>query len=60
MKKQELQEFRQEIEEVIEYRKSIGEYDANAAHMNWLLDRLAKLTDHALDQYPKPIIKSKK
>jgi hypothetical protein len=60
MKKQELQEFRQEIEDAIQYRNALGEYDANAKHMNWLLYKLAQLTDHALEQYPKPVSKSKK
>jgi hypothetical protein len=60
MKKHELEEFRFEIEQVINERKHLGEYDANAKHMNWLLEQLAKLTDHALSQYPKPISKSKR
>jgi len=53
MKKHELQEFRAEIEAVIQERRALGEYDANAKHMNWLLDQLAKIVDHSISQYPR-------
>jgi hypothetical protein len=60
MKLHQLQEFRQEIEDVIQERNALGEYDANAKHMNWLLDQLAKVVDHAISQYPRAIPKGKK
>ena len=59
MNKNELLQFRQEIEQAIQERRALGEYDANAKHMNWLLDQLAKVVDHAISQYPRAIPKGK-
>ena len=53
MNKNELLQFRQEIEAIIQERRALGEYDANAKHMNWLLDQLAKIVDHSISQYPR-------
>ena len=53
MNKNELLQFRQEIEQAIQERRALGEYDANAKHMNWMLDQLAKIVDHAITQYPR-------
>jgi hypothetical protein len=59
MNKNELQQFRAEIQEVIEDRRRLGEYDGNAKYMNWLLDQLAKIIDHALETYPRAPLKKR-
>ena len=59
MNKTELQQFRAEIEEIRQQRRALGEFDAHAGHLNWLLDQIAKIVDHALESYPKPAPKKR-
>lgn len=54
MNRKELIEFRETVENAIEERKALGDYDANSQYINHLLGLMAKLVDHAIDTAPKP------
>ena len=54
MNLKQLIEFREVIEEARLERQHLGEYDANSKYLNFLLDNMAKLVDHAIDEAPKP------
>jgi hypothetical protein len=54
MNRRELIIFREHIDHAIQERKHLGEYDANSQYINKLLELIATLVDHAIDQAPKP------
>lgn len=53
MKKSDLFLFRDDVDRVIRERKSLGEFNADAKYMMFLLQNMRTLIDHAIDKYPK-------
>jgi hypothetical protein len=57
MNKKELLELRDDVDEALNERYALGEFDANAKHMILLLSNMRGLIDHAISQQPKPVKK---
>ncbi len=57
MNKKELVAFKAEVSKALAERKAVGDFDANAKYMRFLLANMEHLIDHAISQYPKPVKK---
>jgi len=53
MNKKQLQEFKNDLEDVIVSREALGEYNADSKYMLYILKNMRSLVQHAIDSYPK-------
>lgn len=53
MKRSDLIDLYNDIEEAVEERRRLGDFDANSKHVRLLMEAMQKLVAHGIEQMPK-------